>query len=133
MNVSIGGIFIRSRRLSNTLLLLELVSSIFVVARWRDPQLVVDVMRRFSINNPRRMISFPFEDETLVQGVSRKEWLFLTGFIDEMWAGPEFLSGSPDLRVICKFAGELPRRAPPGMLCRLPRRMFAGGQAVSEA
>ncbi len=50
MNVSIGGIFIRSRRLSNTLVLLELVSSIFVVAHRREPQLVVDVMRRFSVN-----------------------------------------------------------------------------------
>ena len=33
MNVSTGGIFMRSRRISNTLVLPELVSSIFVVAR----------------------------------------------------------------------------------------------------
>ena len=47
MNVSIGGIFMRSRRLSNRLVLLELVSSIFCCRTLRrDPQLVVDVMRR---------------------------------------------------------------------------------------
>src|SRR5215208_3688382 len=42
MNVSNGGIFIRSRRLSNTLVLLGLVSSIFCYRAARDPQLVVN-------------------------------------------------------------------------------------------
>jgi len=42
MNVSIGGIFIRSRRLSNTLVLLEFVSSILSSRAARDPRLFVD-------------------------------------------------------------------------------------------
>jgi len=89
-------------------------------------------MRRFFINNPRRIIFVsPFEDEHVVQGVSRREWLFLTGFVGEKLSRPELRNRSPDLSVICKCADVLPQGEPLVLLCRLLRRMFAGGQAVS--